>query len=181
MSLKEYQEKREFGKTPEPEAGRRNTHSGEPIFVVQRHDASRLHFDFRLEADGVLKSWAVPKGPSMNPKERRLAVQVEDHPLDYAGFEGEIPEGNYGAGTVEIWDSGTYTYSGRFGGMDEALGEGVVEVQLHGRKLKGVFTLVRTSMDGKKNEWLLMKKDDSYAVHYDYEAVDIPSHEYHEA
>lgn len=177
MSLKEYQEKREFGRTPEPEKSSERDGGGEPIFVVQRHDASRLHFDFRLEADGVLKSWAVPKGPSMNPGEKRLAVQVEDHPLDYAGFEGVIPEGNYGAGTVEIWDNGTYDYSGRFRNMDEALQQGVVEVRLHGRKLKGVFTLVRTSMDGKKNDWLLMKKEDNYAVHYDYEAADIPSYE----
>lgn len=176
MSLKEYEDKREFGNTPEPQGGER-IEGREPIFVVQRHDASRLHFDFRLEADGVLKSWAVPKGPSMNPKEKRLAVQVEDHPLDYAGFEGVIPEGNYGAGTVEIWDSGTYDYAGKFRDMDEALGEGVVEVKLHGRKLKGAFTLVRTPMDGRKNEWLLMKKEDSYAVHYDYEAADIPSYE----
>lgn len=177
MSLKEYQEKREFGSTPEPKAGDSRRVEEEPVFVVQKHDASRLHFDFRLEADGVLKSWAVPKGPSMNPKEKRLAVQVEDHPLDYADFEGVIPEGNYGAGTVEIWDNGTYEYVGKFRDMDEALSEGVIEVKLHGHQLKGVFTVVRTSMDGKKAEWLLMKKEDSYAVHYDYEAVDIPSYE----
>lgn len=164
MSLKEYQERRCFDETPEPEAKKDNTVNPEPVFVVQKHEAGRLHFDFRLEADGVLKSWAVPKGPSMNPKDKRLAVQVEDHPLDYAGFEGVIPEGNYGAGTVEIWDNGTYVYTGKLRNMDEAIEEGVIEVELHGHKLKGLFDLVRTDMDNKKNNWLLIKKNDSFAV-----------------
>lgn len=175
MSLKEYQEKRRFDDTPEPEAKEKKTSHPEPVFVVQKHQASHLHFDFRLEADGVLKSWAVPKGPSMNPKDKRLAVQVEDHPLDYAGFEGVIPEGNYGAGTVEIWDSGTYAYKGKFRDVDEAIEEGVIEMELDGQKLKGLFDLVRTDMDDKKNNWLLMKKDDSFAIHDIYRAEDIPS------
>lgn len=175
MSLKEYQEKRRFDETPEPEAKKDNTTHPEPVFVVQKHEASRLHFDFRLETDGVLKSWAVPKGPSMNPKDKRLAVQVEDHPLDYAGFEGVIPEGNYGAGTVEIWDNGTYAYTGKLRDMDEAIKHGVIEVELHGHKLKGLFDLVRTDMDDKKNNWLLIKKNDSFAVHSMYQAEDIPS------
>lgn len=176
MSLKEYQEKRRFDETPEPAAGKKRSSAKEPVFVVQRHEASHLHWDFRLEADGVLKSWAVPKGPSMNPKEKRLAVQVEDHPLDYGEFEGVIPDGNYGAGTVEIWDNGTYTYIEKYRDICAAIEHGVLEFKLHGRKLKGLFTLVRTNMDGKDKNWLLLKKDDEYAVHGDYDAADIPSY-----
>lgn len=176
MSLKEYQEKRRFDQTPEPEADAKPGSGREPVFVVQKHDASRLHWDFRLEAGGVLKSWAVPKGPSMNPKDKRLAVHVENHPYDYKDFEGTIPEGNYGAGTVEIWDNGTYTYIEKFRDIDAAIEHGILEFKLHGRKLKGLFTLVRTSMDGEKDKnWLLVKKDDMYAVHTPYDAADLPS------
>lgn len=177
MSLKEYQEKRQFGNTPEPDASKETQPNREPAFVVQKHEASRLHFDFRIEAEGVLKSWAVPKGPSMNPKDKRLAVMVEDHPLEYASFEGVIPEGNYGAGTVEIWDNGIYTTVEKYPDIAEAIENGVLEFKLHGSKLKGIFTLVRTDMDKKKNDWLLMKKDDAYAVHHPYDAADIPSYE----
>lgn len=177
MSLKEYQEKRRFGATPEPDAGGETASGREPVFVVQKHDASRLHWDFRLEAGGVLKSWAVPKGPSMNPHDKRLAVQVEDHPLAYAAFEGVIPEGNYGAGTVEIWDSGTFTYIEKYRGIAEAVAHGILEFRLHGRKLKGLFTLVRTDMDGDGRNWLLLKKEDMYAVHTPYDASDIPSYD----
>ncbi len=126
-----------------------------PVFVVHEHHARHLHFDFRLEMAGVLKSWAVPKGPSMNPADKRLAIMVEDHPLDYGSFEGTIPEGLYGAGTVAIWDHGTYAL------LSGALDEGKIELQLEGKKLRGVFVLTR--MKGKDKEWLLIKKKDAYA------------------
>jgi bifunctional non-homologous end joining protein LigD len=126
-----------------------------PIFVVHEHHARRLHFDLRLEMEGVLKSWAVPKGPSMNPAEKRLAVMVDDHSLDYAGFEGTIPEGQYGAGEVFIWDKGTYDLKGG------NVGGGRLEVSFKGRKLRGMFVLAR--MSGKEKEWLLIKKRDEFA------------------
>ncbi len=125
------------------------------IFVVHEHHAKRLHFDLRLEMAGVLKSWAVPKGPSMNPADKRLAVMVDDHPLDYAGFEGIIPEGNYGAGEVFIWDKGTYVLKGG------NIGSGKLEVVFKGEKLKGMFVLAR--MSGKDKDWLLIKKTDEFA------------------
>lgn len=123
-----------------------------PKFVVHEHHARQLHFDFRLEIDGVLKSWAVPKGPSVNPADKRLAVMVEDHPLEYASFEGVIPEGHYGAGSVAVWDSGEYRLLG--GSVDS----GKIEILLNGKKLKGAFVLIR--MKGKDKEWLLIKKKD---------------------
>lgn len=125
------------------------------IFVVHEHHAKRLHFDLRLEMDRVLKSWAVPKGPSMNPKEKRLSIMVEDHPLDYANFEGTIPEGIYGAGTVGIWDKGKFEIQGG------SLQAGKLDIFFHGKKLKGAFAL--TKMSGRDNEWLLIKKKDKYA------------------
>ena len=126
-----------------------------PIFVVHEHHAKRLHFDLRLEMQGVLKSWAVPKGPSLNPADKRLAVMVDDHDLDYAGFEGTIPEGTYGAGDVCIWDSGTYVLK------SGSIGEGKLELFFRGKKLKGLFALIRLS--GKEKDWLLIKKNDEYA------------------
>lgn len=125
------------------------------VFVVHEHHASHLHFDLRLEMDGVLKSWAVPKGPSMNPADKRLAVLVEDHPLEYGSFEGVIPEGHYGAGTVLIWDRGAFGL--KYGGVRQ----GRIEFTLRGEKLKGAFVLVR--MSGKQKEWLLIKKKDEHA------------------
>jgi DNA ligase D-like protein (predicted 3'-phosphoesterase) len=164
--LTEYREKRDFSKTPEPQGGEKQP-GDEPIFVVQKHDASNLHYDFRLEIDGVLKSWAVPKGPSVNPSVKRLAVPTEDHALDYADFEGVIPEGEYGAGTVMVWDIGTYRNkrkekSDDQATMTESWEDGKVEVELHGKKLRGGFALVRT---GKKEDsrWLLIKMDDKHA------------------
>ncbi len=123
-------------------------------FVVHEHHATHLHFDFRLEMGGVLKSWAIPKGPSMNPAEKRLAIMVEDHPLDYGSFEGTIPEGQYGAGAVAIWDKGSYQV------LTGEIGTGRLEIDLTGRKLKGVFVLAK--MKGKDKEWLLIKKRDEY-------------------
>lgn len=161
-NLKEYRAKRQFSETPEPMADTVETPSRIPVFVVQKHEASHFHFDFRLEVDGVLKSWVVPKGPSMNPKDKRLAIQAEDHPLSYAHFEGVIPEGNYGAGTVEIWDSGTYAYVGNNRNISAAIKNGILEFKLHGHKLKGLFTLIHTNMDDQDRDWLLIKKDDVF-------------------
>lgn len=166
MSLKRYKEKRHFEQTPEPvpASGRR---TGPLRFVVQKHSASHLHFDFRLEMDGVLKSWAIPKGPSMDPHEKRLAIMVEDHPLEYGSFEGIIPEGNYGAGTVEIWDEGTYNPENILSRtkaetiLREELEKGAMKFELHGEKLKGIFNLVK--MKGRDDDaWLLIKHHDSY-------------------
>jgi bifunctional non-homologous end joining protein LigD len=159
--LAEYKRKRDFTKTAEPSAKPARTHK-QPIFVIQEHHARRLHYDLRLEADGVLKSWAVTKVPTMDPSIRRLAVRTEDHPLEYADFEGDIPEGQYGAGHVKIWDRGTYeNLSGR--PLPEALADGKVEVQLHGKKLKGKFALIRMAGDGRRENWLLIKMKDEYA------------------
>lgn len=130
------------------------------IFVVQKHLASHTHYDFRLEAGGVLKSWAIPKGPSVDPHDRRLAVMVEDHPLSYARFEGQIPEGEYGAGEVEIWDSGTWQPLKNYADVDKALREGELEFILYGKKLKGMYVLIRMEHSTAKNGWLLIKKGD---------------------
>ena len=170
MSLEEYKGKRNFEHTPEPEAIVGNTHKPHLIFVVQKHRASHLHYDFRLETDGVLKSWAVPKGPSMHPADKRLAIMVEDHPLSYATFEGEIPAGNYGAGTVEIWDSGFWEPNDKFSDIEKALKNGQLEFSLHGKRLKGEFTLVELKKSTTKNGWLLIKKHDGYAVDEEYDA-----------
>jgi len=164
-TLKDYQAKRDFRRTPEPSPGSRGV-SAEPIFVVQKHDASRLHYDFRLEVDGVLKSWAVPKGPSTDPQEKRLAVPTEDHPLEYAGFEGVIPEGEYGGGTVLVWDTGKFRNLTEKKGvaldLPEALAHGHLKVWLEGRKLKGGYALTRFKT-GKDEAWLLVKADDEEA------------------
>ncbi len=164
-TLKDYQAKRDFRRTPEPSPGGRQV-SAEPIFVIQKHDASRLHYDFRLEVDGVLKSWAVPKGPSTDPQEKRLAVPTEDHPLDYAGFEGVIPEGEYGAGAVLVWDTGKFRNITEKKGvaldLPEALAHGHLKVWLEGRKLKGGYALTRFKA-GKDEAWLLVKADDQEA------------------
>jgi DNA ligase D-like protein (predicted 3'-phosphoesterase) len=157
VGLKEYRAKRDFRRTPEP-AGKRSPRRGRR-YVIQEHAASTHHYDFRLEVNGVLKSWSVPKGPSTDPRVKRLAVPTEDHPLDYAGFEGVIPEG-YGAGTVIVWDAGTYENLREDASMSEAYDEGKLEFELFGKKLRGGFVLVRTSGD---RSWLLMKKKDASA------------------
>ncbi len=158
MALEQYNKKRRFNETPEPEGkmARGELHR----FVVQKHRASHLHYDFRLEMDGVLKSWAVPKGPSLDPGDKRLAMQVEDHPVSYFHFEGKIPEGNYGAGTVMVWDTGTWKPLGDEHAM---LNKGDLKFQLNGEKLKGEFVLakMRSRRPGSKGtEWLLIKKKD---------------------
>jgi bifunctional non-homologous end joining protein LigD len=151
VSLREYERKRDPKKTKEPFSTKRPRKKGEPIFVVQRHDARRLHYDFRLERDGALASWAVPKGVPLEPGQQHLAVHVEDHPLDYATFEGEIPKGEYGAGTVEIWDSGTYE-------LVEEKRNGGLTVRLHGKKLDGLWALVPAKLSGDPKNWLILRK-----------------------
>jgi DNA ligase D-like protein (predicted 3'-phosphoesterase) len=159
-SLKDYREKRDFHRSPEP-AGEAGRPGEKPIFVIQKHDARTLHYDFRLEVGRVLKSWAIPKGPSTDPRQKRLAVPTEDHPLEYARFEGVIPGGEYGAGTVLIWDMGTYrNLKEGQGSMEECLKEGHVAVWLEGKKLQGGYALIRT---GKNGRWLLVKMDDEQA------------------
>ncbi|GAB4336236.1 MAG: hypothetical protein Kow0099_09130 [Candidatus Abyssubacteria bacterium] len=161
--LKQYREKRDFRRSPEP-SGKGKKRAKRPVFVIQKHDARRLHYDFRLEVDGVLKSWAVPKGPSTDPREKRLAVPTEDHPLDYADFEGTIPEGQYGAGTVLVWDTGTYRNLKEDAGisMAEAIKNGHATFWLEGKKLKGGYALTRFRK-GKDESWLLVKMDDDKA------------------
>src|SRR5436189_4486568 len=154
MGLTEYRRKRDFRITGEPRGRRISSHK-KLSFVVQKHAASHLHYDFRLEMDGVLKSWAVPKGPSRDPTVRRLAMAVEDHPMDYADFEGIIPEGEYGGGTVMVWDRGTYIPESQ---MTSDFRKGELKVTLQGVKLKGSWVLVRT----KGRQWLLIKHRDQY-------------------
>ncbi|MDI5889414.1 DNA polymerase ligase N-terminal domain-containing protein [Flavobacterium yafengii] len=167
MSLSEYNQKRNFNSTLEPE-GKIKQSSTELIFVVQKHAASHLHYDFRLEMDGVLKSWAIPKGPFMNPADKRLAIMVEDHPYSYKDFEGTIPEGNYGAGNVIVWDNGTYILANEDGlDIDEHklqsdLKKGHLSFILNGKKLKGEFVLVKLKSK-QENTWLLIKSKDQYA------------------
>ena len=172
--LAEYKSKRDFTKTAEPKGKTTRRRSARGLkFVIQKHAASRMHFDFRLELDGVMKSWAVPKGPSYDPSVRRLAMEVEDHPIEYNTFEGTIPKGEYGGGTVMLWDRGTYEAEG--GGGPEALREGYergdLKIVLHGKRLKGGWVLVRMRREGGRAQWLLIKHRYEYADP-DYEVVD---------
>jgi bifunctional non-homologous end joining protein LigD len=162
MSLKEYSRKRSFDKTPEPQPQAKSTPAGN-YFCVQRHDATRLHYDFRLEVEGTLKSWAVPKGPSLEPLAKHLAMHVEDHPIDYGGFEGNIPKGEYGGGSVMLWDRGSYELLGELPALDQ-IKKGDFKFRLHGEKLSGEFALVLMRGRGKGNEWLIIKKKDADAI-----------------
>src|SRR5215468_9013535 len=185
MALEEYQRKRRFEATPEP-AGKVEKKSGHR-FVVQKHRASRLHYDFRLELDGVLKSWAVPKGPSLDPADKRLAMQVEDHPVSYFDFEGNIPANNYGAGSVMVWDVGKWQplspvqVEGKYvAASDEEaramLQKGDLKFRLEGKRLEGDFALIKMRgrrAGSKGNEWLLIKKHDEHEVEdYDIDQYD---------
>ncbi len=169
MFLSKYNKKRDFEQTQEPTA-KIGKSENELIFVVQKHAASHLHYDFRLELNGVLLSWAVPKGPSMNPEIKRLAIMVEDHPYSYKDFEGNIPKGNYGAGNVIVWDNGTYLPADSTASPEKTLKEhldkGHLSFILKGKKLKGEFSLVK--LKGKQeNAWLLIKKNDKFATDVD--------------
>jgi DNA ligase D-like protein (predicted 3'-phosphoesterase) len=169
--LQGYKKKRDFRKTPEPGGGKARFDWADkrPIFVIHKHDASTLHYDFRIEAEGVLKSWAVPKGPSTDTSEKRLAVPTEDHPLEYADFEGVIPEGEYGAGTVMVWDRGSYRNlkeeneeEKKKKSVAEQIKDGHVTIWIEGEKISGGYALVRTGK-GKDTRWLLIKMDDEEA------------------
>lgn len=174
--LKEYKEKRDLKKTPEPFTGEKIS-PDKPKFVIQKHNARNLHYDFRLEVNGVLKSWAIPKGPSTDPGQRRLAIPTEDHPLDYIDFEGIIPQGNYGAGTVIVWDTGTYRNLNENKGlnvsMDESIDDGHVEIWLEGEKLKGSYALIHTGRADRKF-WLFLKMKDLKASKNDDILIDRP-------
>jgi len=169
MPLQEYRKKRRFDVTPEPSGGNGARKTRKALrYVIQKHCASHLHYDFRLEWNGVLLSWAVPKGPSLDPSVKRLAAQVEDHPVDYADFEGVIPEGEYGGGTVMVWDTGTWIPE--VPDVDAALRKGELKFILRGKKLKGSWVLVRIRGFGKKSarpSWLLIKHRDEYAAKRD--------------
>ena len=161
--LKDYTNKRDFDETPEPK-GIIGDSERLPIFVIQKHDARNLHYDLRLESKGVLKSWAVPKGPSMDHKVRRLAIPTEDHPISYNDFEGVIPEGNYGAGTVIVWDRGTFQNAkGDDVSFADNLEEGHATIHISGEKLYGKFALIRTKRGGKRLQWLFFKMKDEYS------------------
>lgn len=162
-SIAPYEKRRNFAQTQEPPFKKETSSKKKALFVVQKHDASHLHYDFRLEIKGVLVSWAIPKGPSMNPSIKRLAIRTEDHPFAYKDFEGKIPEGNYGAGSVEIWDKGTVCSikkrkNGTIMPLSSCLKAGTIEIFLEGKKLHGAFALIKTL-----NKWLLIKMNDGYA------------------
>ena len=166
--LAEYRRKRDFSRTAEPEGGPART-AHRPAFVIQKHAASHLHYDLRLEHDGVMKSWAVPKGPSLDPSVKRLAMEVEDHPIEYNTFEGTIPQGEYGGGTVMLWDRGTYSYGGTnpdpVEGLRRGYEKGDFKFVLNGKRLKGSWALVRMRGDRPgKPQWLLIKHNDEYAA-----------------
>ena len=162
--LKKYRTMRDFGDTPEPSGAEKPARSKKPIFVIQKHQASHLHYDFRLEMEGVLKSWSVPKGPSYDPATKRLAMMTEDHPYAYAKFEGVIPAGNYGAGNVIIWDQGTWDFVEPGDDPVKALEQGKLTIRMYGKKMFGEWALVKIKgRSPKGNEWLLLKHRDEFA------------------
>lgn len=172
MTLSKYNKRRDFRSTSEPSGkksqGKKNEGNARPSFVIQKHDATNLHYDLRLEIDGVLKSWAVPKGPSTDPSDKRLAIPTEDHPLDYGDFEGTIPDGEYGAGTVMIWDRGTIKNlrsdeDEDSASLKESWEQGKIKVALDGEKLQGGYALVRVGSGDMKGKWMLTKMDDDAA------------------
>ncbi len=176
MTLSKYKEKRNFKVTPEPSGDDSSKKADKDrLYVIQKHRATQLHYDFRLEFEGVLLSWAVPKGPSLDPSVKRLAMQVEDHPVDYGGFEGVIPEGEYGGGTVMVWDTGTWTPESP--DIAAALKKGDLKFKLHGKKLHGSWVLVRTHGFGSSSgkSWLLIKHRDEYASTEDIVATEAKS------
>ena len=167
MTLRNYKKKRDFRKTTEP-SGEKESSAGNRIFVIQKHDATNLHYDVRIEIDGVLVSWAVPKGPSTDPEEKRLAIRTEDHPIAYSNFEGVISEDQYGAGVVMVWDKGTYgnmreEKENESVSMKESLKDGKIEINLNGEKLSGGYYLIRTGTSDGDEQWLLIKADDDEA------------------
>lgn len=166
--MKNYNEKRDFSKTREPKDTPSRKKNEKPIFVIQKHDATNLHYDFRLEIDNTLKSWSVPKGPSTDPSVKRMAIPTEDHPMAYADFEGTIPKDQYGGGTVMIWDKGTiesnkHDEDGNLISLEDSFKAGSIEVTLHGKKLHGGFNLIKMKSGNMKGNWLLMKQDDEHA------------------
>jgi len=172
MSLAKYKEKRNFAVTPEPSgASKLRSAKHDLLYVIQKHRASQLHYDFRLEWNGVLLSWAIPKGPSLDPSVKRLAMQVEDHPVEYGGFEGVIPEGEYGGGTVMLWDNGTWSPESE--DVNAALKRGDLKFSLHGKKLHGSWAIVRTRGYGSRSDrsWLLIKHRDDFASAKDIAAL----------
>jgi DNA ligase D-like protein (predicted 3'-phosphoesterase) len=163
-----YNKKRDFNKTPEPKGRIIRKKSGDPVFVIQKHDATNLHYDLRLEIAGTLKSWSVPKGPSTDTRIKRMAIPTEDHPMEYAQFEGTIPKGQYGGGTVMVWDKGTFTNLKMDGdnnpiSLEESYAMGTLEVFLRGKKLSGGYALIKMKKGGMKGNWLLIKMDDKHA------------------
>src|SRR5690606_27225329 len=169
MKKQTYTEKRDFTKTSEPRETKEKRHkNGDPMSVIQKHDATNLHYDFRLEIDGTLKSWSVPKGPSTNPAIKRMAIPTEDHPMEYANFEGTIPKGQYGGGTVMVWDTGTFinlkkNEEGEPISLSESYKMGSLEFSLKGKKLQGGYALVEMKGGKMKGNWLLMKLNDDFA------------------
>lgn len=168
MKDKNYKAKRDFDKTTEPKGNKEKKTVEKPIFVIQKHDATNLHYDFRIEIDGTLKSWSVPKGPSTDPSTRQMAIPTEDHPMDYANFEGVIPEDEYGGGTVMIWDKGTFENikkddNGHSMSLKKSYEKGTLEIELKGKKLKGGYALVEMKSGKMEGNWLLIKMNDDKA------------------